>query len=499
MPNIIDSLIVEIGLDPAKFKLGKKEIEADAKRVREILGKEGKEIEGQAGRTAASIGGIRKEVLGLFAAFTGLGVGAFATQLIRLDAQTGRTAKTIDMTTTALSTWEGTAQIAGAKTGEITSAFVSLTQALQTAALTGDASLGAKFRQLFNIDVLGPNGLKSAADLYLEIADRAQGMDPAKAATAMAILGVPQGVIPLLLQGRGEIEKMLTSVRELGAATDADAAAAVRLTSAWQRAWVAIQGAARLLYPAGTRAGSLVAALFGPEGRAAVKAFFTESPAEFEKKSVAFKKAIDASIAREGGEALPQVGQGESATSLPKGGAFKSNAEKEAFIRAEAIKRGIDPNVAMAVAKSEGFYSYRSTIPGETSFGSFQLHYGGDRYGPKPGLGDVFTKKTGLDARDPATEREQVKFALDEAARRGWADWHGWKGARFAGISGANATIAATGAGGGATTNTRTTTVNIGRIDVNAPNANDSEGIAKSIGPAIRRDLFTQQANEGAQ
>ena len=106
------------------------------------------------------------------------------------------------------------------------------------------------------------------------------------------------------------------------------------------------------------------------------------------------------------------------------------------FIRQEAIKRGIDPEVALRVARSEGLKAntwqsnWRGSSgrgPRETSYGPFQLLTGG-------GLGDVFEKRTGHQVEDPAYVEEQVRFALDEAARGGWTPWHGWKGARWAGI-----------------------------------------------------------------
>ncbi|MET0718184.1 MAG: hypothetical protein ABWY34_07260 [Pseudoxanthomonas sp.] len=105
----------------------------------------------------------------------------------------------------------------------------------------------------------------------------------------------------------------------------------------------------------------------------------------------------------------------------------------ERFIRQEAVKRGIDPDVAVRVARSEGLApdTWQSRVAGpegrETSYGPYQLLAGG-------GLGDVFEKRTGLQVEDPSTVQEQVKFALDEASRGGWGPWHGWKGDRWAGI-----------------------------------------------------------------
>jgi len=111
--------------------------------------------------------------------------------------------------------------------------------------------------------------------------------------------------------------------------------------------------------------------------------------------------------------------------------------EVEDYIARGAMQRGIDPRVALRVWGSEGRHGYVGDQG--SSFGPFQLHYGnvapgGNKVG---GLGDVFTRRTGLDARDPSTWRQQVDFSLDEAKRGGWGPWHGWKGPARAGMDGA--------------------------------------------------------------
>jgi hypothetical protein len=130
------------------------------------------------------------------------------------------------------------------------------------------------------------------------------------------------------------------------------------------------------------------------------------------------------------GEAAPWAGalpsDATSATPTPAGGAFRSRAEKEAFIRATAViggRRPIDPDVAMAVARAEGFDNFKSTIPGEQSFGAFQLHVtpGGRGHA----VGDEFKRQTGLDPADPANERRGIQFALDWVRQHGWHDFHG--------------------------------------------------------------------------
>ena len=99
-------------------------------------------------------------------------------------------------------------------------------------------------------------------------------------------------------------------------------------------------------------------------------------------------------------------------------------SEVEAYIRQAAMRRGIDPDIAVRVAKSEGLAPgvwqsnlYRNGVR-ERSYGPFQLYMGG-------GLGNEFERLTGKSAADPSTVFQQVDFALNQAARGGWSPFHG--------------------------------------------------------------------------
>ena len=110
-----------------------------------------------------------------------------------------------------------------------------------------------------------------------------------------------------------------------------------------------------------------------------------------------------------------------------------ANPAIEAYIRDAAIRRGIDPETAVRVARAEALNVFDPNQPdlgGDdgSSFGPFQLHYAGmSRSMPNAGLGDEFTKATGLDARDPSTWKQQIDFSLDHAKRHGWRAWMGAK------------------------------------------------------------------------
>ena len=127
---------------------------------------------------------------------------------------------------------------------------------------------------------------------------------------------------------------------------------------------------------------------------------------------------------------------------LGKASSAPTPDEIAAYIADAATTRGIDPSVAVAVARSEGLNAnpdeaWQSNFvkngQREPSYGPFQLYMGG-------GLGNSFLKQTGMDPRDGSTWKKQVDFSLDHAKSNGWGSWYGAKRSGigdFQGISGA--------------------------------------------------------------
>lgn len=132
----------------------------------------------------------------------------------------------------------------------------------------------------------------------------------------------------------------------------------------------------------------------------------------------------------------------------PKGGAQISRAQQNSrakyasktgsvadYIRQAAISRGIDPNVALAIAQNEGGLddndvAREGKFPTGKSYWAYQLHYGGAgtpyaSYGTTAGMGNDFTERTGYQPGDPNAWRAAVDFALDHARKKGWSAWYG--------------------------------------------------------------------------
>ena len=120
--------------------------------------------------------------------------------------------------------------------------------------------------------------------------------------------------------------------------------------------------------------------------------------------------------------------------------------EYEAFCRAEAMRRGIDPEKAVIVANSEGGLTEPARV-GKFNTGwswwMYQLHYGGkgyEQYGTTAGMGNSFTALTGWAPGDPRAWRDACRYALDAVARGGWGPWYGAAARGITGFDGVDRT-----------------------------------------------------------
>lgn len=127
---------------------------------------------------------------------------------------------------------------------------------------------------------------------------------------------------------------------------------------------------------------------------------------------------------------LAGPGAGGDDEALSGGGAAPAPGDPRGlvpYIRERATALGINPDVAVKVAQSEGLGSFQSNViqrsgRREPSYGAFQLYTGG-------GMGNEFQRATGLDPADPKNELKTIDYALENAVRTGWTPWHGAKGA----------------------------------------------------------------------
>src|SRR6266567_8524139 len=96
MATTIDSLVVELGLDPKKFTQGQREAIEKFKQGAEEFRKHGSKIEGVGKNMEEALDKVRTQALGLLALFVGgLGIEQLLTRFANVVSQTGRMAQAV--------------------------------------------------------------------------------------------------------------------------------------------------------------------------------------------------------------------------------------------------------------------------------------------------------------------------------------------------------------------------------------------------------------------
>lgn len=187
--------------------------------------------------------------------------------------------------------------------------------------------------------------------------------------------------------------------------------------------------------PFGIRSG-VQGYLFGSPAQAAPSAppVGPSTPGDSAGQPGVFRRALDwgrgkLGFGGGGGGASSGGGGSSSSTATPSG---SDAGSLTALINKAAADAGIDPRIMHGIRAGESLkgdkYDVKSDAA-EDSHGPFQLNRRG-------GLGQVFEKQTGLDARDPKTIPDQAAFVARHIAQKLKAnpnynpgkEWYGYKG-----------------------------------------------------------------------
>ena len=235
MATIIDSLMVTIGLDPKAFKKGAKEVEdAQAK-----LGKGAAKGQGEADKAAKAaaenMARFRNEILRTAAALVGLNaIKSFVSNVTSSDSALGRMANNLDTSVGALSNWENAARLAGGSAEGMAGDMRGLVQTVQRFSLTGEGGESLKYFRALGVNVADAHGkMRDMGDVMLDLADKFQGMDPAKAQALGAGLGLSESTINLLEQGRAGVQAYLDAAAQANTRTAEDVKNAQERQKAW--------------------------------------------------------------------------------------------------------------------------------------------------------------------------------------------------------------------------------------------------------------------------
>jgi transposase-like protein len=206
--TVIDSLIVQLGLDPKQFQAGANKVTETSNKTKKQLAADAKAIEDSGKQAAQFFGRMKAEALGFFAVVLGsVGLAEFTKQTIDMNANISRLSRNLGISTEALSRWEGAVREVGGAAGDADSSLQSITSLVEQLKFTGTAD-SQKIGILTRLGI-GPADLKDSNALLLKLAGQFQKMNPADAQYLGQGLGLSPAMINLLEQGPERVRRYL--------------------------------------------------------------------------------------------------------------------------------------------------------------------------------------------------------------------------------------------------------------------------------------------------
>jgi len=216
--NIVDSLIVTLGLDASGFKKANKEVQDGIKKTGDEAEKLRKKHEAEAKKSAEAFKTVSDSVMGITAAIvSAVAGGAFLAFLKNNDAAAMNLARNINSTTQEVSSLEGVFRRMGSNTASAEGFLRTINKIQQELRLTGTSSALQPFVMAgMDVGAFRKAGPQQSMDL---LADSAAKMDPARAQFYLQQAGMSEDQINLILRGRQAIDEMFASQQKLNVAT----------------------------------------------------------------------------------------------------------------------------------------------------------------------------------------------------------------------------------------------------------------------------------------
>ena len=224
MPTVVDSLIVQLGLDAKKFKgeqervnKGLKDTGNEAKKTGDKLNQAGKD--GAKGFAEAS-NGLGK-LMSLMAA--GYVVKKFVTDMVNTNAEIYRFSRNLQQNAKDISAWGNAVEVTGGDARAFRGTLTMLSKAQTELQMTGQSGLIPYFSR-FNVAMMDVNGnARKGTDILLDLADRMQGMDRTTAFNTLQAMGIDEGTANAMLEGRKNLQALIDKQQQHGALTNEQA------------------------------------------------------------------------------------------------------------------------------------------------------------------------------------------------------------------------------------------------------------------------------------
>ena len=231
--NIIERMFVELGLDFSKYaadadKAVKKNAQLEnalggvedaskkAEKARANLSKgQEKAIKGAA-ELGKTIAGVTKVMTGMFSAIlVSTGLGKLVNDVARANNELYFLEKNLGMNARSIRAWQGVAEASGGTAAGMTASMMGLKQSMNALVMFGDASMLPYFNAL-GVSMVDETGkVRDMNNVMLDLSDAFQKMPRDQAYTLGKRMGLDDGTINTLTQGRKELQAMLEIQRQM--------------------------------------------------------------------------------------------------------------------------------------------------------------------------------------------------------------------------------------------------------------------------------------------
>ena len=227
--TVIDSLVVTLGLDPAKFTKGQRDALDAFKKTQGEFDRRLKDLEESGKRAGNSFGGITTAAEGLLGVLAGAGMAAFARDTMNSAAAAGRMAQNMGLATDQLSTFGRMIERNGGNADSAMGSLKGYTDQLARLRTFGEG--GQNWAQ---IGITGVEPGMNALQAYMKFAEYAgrNRNDPARVNILGQSRGLDQAAINEALKGIDQVKRDWEAAK-VGALTPEQAAAMQRMQESW--------------------------------------------------------------------------------------------------------------------------------------------------------------------------------------------------------------------------------------------------------------------------
>lgn len=231
--TVIDALVVEFGLDDSEFS------PAQARAVKKLqdLEKAGGKAEQSNKKLSAGNKELSRSTEGLTRVLTTfltviggtVAIKAFIQDFIDTNAQLDRLSKNLELNVSDISAWSNAAERLGGSAQAMQGTLDMLSKSQTQLMLTGESSLIPFFSAL-GVSLADVRGqARPVTEVLLDLSERFSHLDRTTANNMGRMMGLDQGTMNLLLQGRKELELEIKRQKESNAVTKQQAEEAQKL------------------------------------------------------------------------------------------------------------------------------------------------------------------------------------------------------------------------------------------------------------------------------